>query len=84
MPDEKEFQQPAGGQIWQLFQTSSIKGEVWPEHDDGWSEFVADRANHNVGLAPGDISVDDLDELSDAEIAALETVWVKFGGMTQW
>ena len=61
-----------------------IKGEVWPEHDGGWSEFVADRANHDVGLASGDISVDDLDELSDAEIATLETVWDKFGGMTQW
>ena len=37
-----------------------------------------------MGLAAGDISIDDLGELSDAEIAALETVWVKFGGMTQW
>ena len=61
-----------------------IKGEVWPEQDDGWSEFVADRANHNVGLASGDILVDDLDELSDAEVATLETIWEKFGDMTRW
>ena len=61
-----------------------IKGEVRPEHDGGWSDFVADRANHNVGLASDDISVDDFDELSDTEVATLEAVWEKFGGMTQW
>lgn len=61
-----------------------IKGEVLPEHDGGWSDFVTDRENHDVGLASKALSVDDLDELSDAELATLETVWEKFGGFDQW
>jgi uncharacterized phage-associated protein len=61
-----------------------IKGEVWPENDGGWSEFVADRANHDVGLASEGIVFDDLDELSDSEVATLQAVWDEFGGMTQW
>ena len=61
-----------------------IKGEVRPENDGGWSEFVTDRANHEVGVANKEIKVDDLDELSDAEIETLEAVWEKFGGMDKW
>ncbi|MAO01079.1 Panacea domain-containing protein [uncultured Roseovarius sp.] len=61
-----------------------IKGEVFPKYDGGWSEFVADRADHNVGLASDSMSIDDLDELSDADVATLEAVWAKFGDMTQW
>lgn len=61
-----------------------IKGEVPPHLDAGWSEFVADRAGHDVGLAFNGMSVDDLDELSDAEIETLEGVWELFGGMDQW
>ncbi len=61
-----------------------IQGEVWPQQDCGWSDFLADRSHHNVGLASDQITLDDLDELSDAEIATLEAVWEKFGAMTQW
>lgn len=66
------------------FTYDHIKGEVPPENDCGWSEFVSDRSGHNVGLASDDIDIDDLDELSDAEIQTLEAVWEKFGGLDQW
>jgi uncharacterized phage-associated protein len=61
-----------------------IKGEVPPQYDGGWGDFVADRAGHDVGLAFNGMTIDDLDELSDAEIDTLESVWDSFGGMDQW
>lgn len=59
-----------------------IKGEV--RDDDGWSTFVTDREGHNIGLADPSISLDDLDELSDADLSVLEHVWESFGHMNQW
>ncbi|MBZ4219041.1 MAG: SocA family protein [Chlorobium sp.] len=53
------------------------------QDDDGWNEFITDREGHNVGLT-NPISVDDLDELSDAEIATLQDVWTSFGSMGQY
>lgn len=50
---------------------------------NGWDEFIADRAGYNVGLAKA-ITLDDLDELSDAEIATLQEVWAKFGHMSKY
>lgn len=49
----------------------------------GWSDFLEGRANYQIG-AKGQITVDDLDELSDADIQALDKVWNKFGHMTKW
>jgi uncharacterized phage-associated protein len=50
----------------------------------GWSDFLEDREHHTIGLAKPHISGDDLDELSDADIACADTVWQDFGHMTQW
>ncbi|WP_093362469.1 Panacea domain-containing protein [Tropicimonas isoalkanivorans] len=61
-----------------------IKGEVSPNHDGGWSDVLTDREQHNVGLTDHDMAVDDLDELSDADVAVLERVWREFGHLTQW
>lgn len=52
------------------------------EHED-WSELVSDRAENNVALARP-LTDADTDELSDAEIAAMEAVWAKFGGMSKY
>lgn len=54
-----------------------IKGEAIDSH---WSTILQDRANHEVGLQPG-ITIDDLDELSDAEAAILDDLWCQFGNM---
>lgn len=59
---------------------NNAKGEV---EDANWSAILDDRANHMIGVK-ADIGVDDLDELSDAEVEVLDSVWEKFGGMTQW
>lgn len=55
----------------------NAKGEV---QDERWSAVLDDRANHEIGVKNG-ISVDDLDELSDAEIAIMDEMWDKFAHM---
>lgn len=52
--------------------------------DDAWEAIVTDRAGHQVGLTNPEISFDDLDELSEAEVEVLEETWGKFGGMTKY
>lgn len=53
------------------------------QEDDGWNEFITDREGHNVGLT-NSISIDELDELSEAEISTLKEVWASFGHMEQY
>jgi uncharacterized phage-associated protein len=54
------------------------------EQRDQWNGFVVGREGNTVGLADETLSVDALDELSDAEVHVLETIWDKFGHMTSW
>ena len=61
-----------------------INGEAPPEQDGGWSEFLSDREQHMVGLSSPNLTIDDLDELSDADIEALEAVWNRFGNWDRW
>lgn len=61
-----------------------INGEAPPEEDGGWSAFLSDRADHMVGLSRPDLTVDDLDELSDADLEVLESVWQQFGNWPRW
>jgi uncharacterized phage-associated protein len=49
----------------------------------GWSAVLQARENHQVAPVQG-LSVDDLDELSDADISCLDAVWERFGDMTKW
>lgn len=60
-----------------------LKGAYDPERS-GWSAYLADKADHEVGLARNDITLDDLDELSQSEIQILSDVWERFGGMDRW
>lgn len=62
---------------------SYIAGDYDPD-ECGWSDYLRDRANHNIALAQQDIHVDDLDELSDADIACADATWQQFGHMTPW
>lgn len=66
------------------FTYNHIKGEVHPNFDGGWSEIVADRANHDVGLRDPQLTTESLDELSDAEIETLEAIWDRYGHLDQW
>lgn len=51
---------------------------------DHWEDFVVGRAGNKVGTARQDISIDDLDELSEAELHVLEATWDQFGHMSAW
>lgn len=51
---------------------------------DSWELFVTDRDHYDVGVAREDISDDELDELSKAELKTLNQVWGEFGGMTKY
>lgn len=59
-----------------------IQGEL--RQDAGWSDFLTDRSNHRIALANDVGTADDLDELSDADLACVDAVWEQFGGMSQW
>lgn len=50
---------------------------------NGWESWISDKENHELSLKH-DIAVDDLDELSPADLDVLEMVWVKFGHMSRW
>ncbi|MFA6279954.1 MAG: Panacea domain-containing protein [Bdellovibrionales bacterium] len=52
--------------------------------NSGWDEFITDRDRHCVGLTNINTTVDDLDELSESEIATLQAVWIEFGHMGQF
>ena len=49
-----------------------------------WDEFIADRQAHRIGLANKTFSIDDCDELSDAEVSVLEDIWISFGSMDRF
>lgn len=53
---------------------------------DGWDTWIADRAARMLTLsdAKARAQLDDLLELSDADIQVLETTWQQFGRMTAW
>jgi uncharacterized phage-associated protein len=56
------------------------KGEL---QSSDWDAVLTDRAGHEVGLRTP-LTIDDLDQLSDAEIAVLDETWQRFGRMNQW
>ncbi|MTH94644.1 Panacea domain-containing protein [Roseibium sp. RKSG952] len=56
-----------------------INGQI-PD-DAGWTDFLKDREKHTVALANDSLTVDDLDELSDADLKCADKVWNEFGGM---
>ncbi|MCK8779102.1 Panacea domain-containing protein [Rhizobium sp. NTR19] len=62
---------------------SHINGE-YDLDECGWSDFLEDRAQHRIALTDSRITVDDLDELSDADLACVDAVWETFGAMDQW
>lgn len=51
--------------------------------DCGWADFLEARAGNIVAVANG-LTVDSLDELSEADIAVLDETWGKFGHMGPW
>jgi uncharacterized phage-associated protein len=58
-----------------------MSGNYDPLSEGAWSEWVSDKENHQVMLKK-QISENDLDELSDAELSIMEKVYDRFGDWT--
>jgi uncharacterized phage-associated protein len=54
-----------------------------PDRAD-WEAYLTARANYMVGLAKPDITEDELDELSNADLGVLSKTWDDFGHLNQW
>lgn len=50
---------------------------------DGWDDWISDKEDHEVSLRKP-VTREELDELSDADVDILETVWNQFGKMNRW
>lgn len=66
-----------------LSRTLDHINDAAPSHPDGWDDWISDRAGHVVGLVR-DVTDGALDELSEADIAVLDSVWKKFGWMSKY
>jgi len=52
--------------------------------EDDWHTILTDRENNGVGLVNPNLSADDFDELSLADIEVLDRVWEQFGNMSEF
>lgn len=66
-----------------LSMTYEFINGAYPSSPNGWDSWVLDRVSHEVGLAKA-FEREDLDELSDAELDVLLSVWNTFGAMDKW
>lgn len=60
-----------------------INGYDESQPDGGWDSWVSDKANFCVQVRKP-VTREALDELSDDDLAVLETVWMEFGAMDKW
>ena len=63
--------------------TYDLMSGSYDTHEGGWQQWIADRENYEVSLQKK-VSREDLDELSNANIAILRAVWEKFGYLNRW
>ncbi|MEE9428325.1 MAG: Panacea domain-containing protein [Paracoccaceae bacterium] len=52
--------------------------------DGGWSDYLQDRANNDVGLSNPNLTLAALDALSNGDLAILKDVWTEFGQMDRF
>ncbi len=51
--------------------------------DDFWNYYITDRDMHDLGVTKK-FNIDELDQLSDAEVQVMKLIWTKFGHMNQF
>lgn len=66
-----------------LSETLNLINGVQQSEPGGWSSLISDKAGHRVAVN-SEVSVDDLLELSEADMEIMDSVWNKFGHMNQW
>ena len=60
-----------------------IKGHVCQDGDSPWESLIRDEDNYEVSLSR-EVSTEDLDELSSAEIDLLDNAYASFGHMSRF
>lgn len=58
-------------------------GQADSQSQAQWEEWLSDRENHNINVIR-DFSRADLDELSNADLDVLESIWADFGRMHKY
>ncbi|MBR7244511.1 type II toxin-antitoxin system antitoxin SocA domain-containing protein, partial [Klebsiella pneumoniae] len=54
------------------------------ELESGWNHWIRGAENYEVALKPMAVSVEDLDELSEADIEILDSIMAEFGHMSKY
>ncbi|ORJ47319.1 hypothetical protein B2M27_26645 [Kluyvera intermedia] len=54
------------------------------EEESGWNHWIQGAENYEVALKHQEVSVEDLDELSEADIEILDNVMAEFGHMSKY
>lgn len=49
-----------------------------------WSAYIADRDSYNLSVTRDNLTDDELDELSKAELRVLHETWGEFGHLNKW
>ncbi|MCY3973814.1 MAG: Panacea domain-containing protein [Candidatus Dadabacteria bacterium] len=80
MSEDKMVSMPHGPV---LSETLNLINGHRPPAPDGWDSLISDKADHQVSVDLK-VSVDDLLELSRADIETMDSVWDKFGHMSRW
>lgn len=55
-----------------------------PGHKNVWSNYISDKADNKVSLVDRSIPIEDLDELSRADIRIMDGLWKKFKDWNQF
>lgn len=59
-----------------------MNGDIESERG-GWNDYISDKEDYEISLK-NEIETGDLDELSDADLEVLGSVWGQFGNMNRW
>ena len=81
MSEDKFLSMPHGPVLSMTLELMNGNIESQP---NGWEFWVSDKENHEMSLRNQFISLEDLDELSCAELELLQGVWNQFGTMDKW
>ena len=66
-----------------LSMTLDLMGGNTKSQVNDWEHLISDKENHELSLTQS-ISIDDLDELSAADLEILDDIWSEFGSMDRW
>lgn len=52
--------------------------------DENWANYVSERQGHEISTANDNVSFDNLDHLSRADVKILSEIWDEFGSLSQF